>query len=452
MNEKTIMMEDAAVRDNQAESSESSGGGWQLLKTGNFGLLYSGQLISQIGDGLNKVALLWFVYELTGSALKMMVIGLLQTIPPLLFGPLIGVWLDRLPKKVVMIWVDLIRTLLILLIPALYAAEALTLERLYLLVFVTAIVSTIFGPALASATPQIVVRSQLTAANALLQSTTNIGMLAGPAIGGIGIALVGAQNVLYLDAATFLISALCLMPVKVNEQRHSLRWQEQSSSMIHDLKTGFRFVFLQHRLVFMLMMTAALYNLGASAFMFLLPVIAKQSLGVGPVELGWLWSVLGSGMLITSLCLVWLRQGNLHRRLRIIAHSMAIGGLAVGVLGFLETPFIASFFMLIIGGSTAVLTPVVFALLQELTPGPLLGRVFTTFSTGGMASAMAGMIGFGLVADVVGPGVSLIGISLVLLGTAAFARRFNSQCDPSDLVRFRPAYRDPVHQPVEASA
>ena len=73
--------------------------GWRLIKTRDFGLLWWGQATSQIGEGLNKVALLWFVYELTGSAMKMTMVGLLQTIPPLLFGPLIGVYLDRLPKK-----------------------------------------------------------------------------------------------------------------------------------------------------------------------------------------------------------------------------------------------------------------------------------------------------------------------------------------------------------------
>jgi MFS family permease len=425
------MADDHVVHVPLTESSEPSASGWQLLKTRDFSLLYAGQLISQIGDGLNKVALLWFVYDLTGSALKMMVVGLLQTIPPLLFGPLIGVYLDRLSKKKVMIWVDLLRTFLILLIPVLYAADALTLERLYVLVFLTAIVSTVFGPALASAIPQVVSRTQLTAANALLQSTTNIGMLMGPAMSGLGIAFLGAQNVLYLDALTFLISALCLMPIRMRERLVSPSWLNASGNMRDDLLTGFRFVFLQHRVVFMLMVTAALYNLGASAFMFLLPVFAKDSLGVGPVELGWLWSVLGIGMLAASTCLVWVRQGNLHRRLRIISGSMAVGGLAVGGLGLLETPIIAGVFMLIIGGSTALLTPIVFALLQEMTPVPLLGRVFTAFSTGGMACAMAGMMGFGWVADAIGPDVSLLGISLVLLGTAAFAQRFSSQCDPA---------------------
>lgn len=425
------MMDDAIAHARTPDSATPTEPGWRLLKTRDFGLLYSGQLISQIGDGLNKVALLWFVYDLTGSTLKMVAIGLLQTIPPLLIGPLIGVCLDRLPKKPVMIWVDLIRALLILSIPTLYAVDALTLERLYLLIFLTAIVSTVFGPALASAIPHIVDKSRLTAANALLQSTTNIGILLGPAISGVGIALVGAHNVLYIDAATFLMSALCLMPIRMREHTCASRWLTASSSILQDLLHGFRFVFIQHRMVFMLMATAALYNLGASAFIFLLPVFAKQSLGVGPVELGWLWSVLGIGMLSASVCLVWIRQGGLRQRLRIISGAMAVSGVAVGWLGFLQTPLTASILMLVIGGSTSLLTPVVFAMVQELTPAPLLGRVFTAFSTGGMACAMAGMAGFGWIADAIGPAMSLLGIGFVLLGTAAFAERFRGHCKPS---------------------
>src|SRR5262245_22841834 len=56
--------------------------GWQLLSMRNFGLLWLGQVISQMGDGLTKVALLWFVYQLTGSALKMTTVGVLQTLTP----------------------------------------------------------------------------------------------------------------------------------------------------------------------------------------------------------------------------------------------------------------------------------------------------------------------------------------------------------------------------------
>src|ERR1700704_5028383 len=205
------------MADNDKTMEGQKGSGWELLRTRNFGLLFSGQAVSQIGDSMNKVALLWFVYELTGSAFKMAVIGVLQTIPPLIFGPLIGVYLDRTKKKPVMIWVDLIRTGLVLVIPLLYGLEALTLERLYVLVFALSIVSTVFGPALASAVPLLVPRAHLTAANALIQSTTNIGLLIGPAISGVSIAMIGAPNVLYLNAATFMVSALCLMPIRPQE-------------------------------------------------------------------------------------------------------------------------------------------------------------------------------------------------------------------------------------------
>jgi len=143
-----------------------------------------------------------------------------------------------------------------------------------MLVFATSIVSTVFGPALASAVPLLVPRTQLTAANALIQSTTNIGLLIGPAVSGVGIAMVGAHNVLYLDAATFLVSALCLIPLRLHETLHARALITGRATMYQDLLTGFRFVFVQHRTVLLLMFTATLYSLGASAFVFLLPVFA----------------------------------------------------------------------------------------------------------------------------------------------------------------------------------
>ncbi len=394
--------------------------GWDLLKKRDFSLLFAGQTISQIGDSLNKVALLWFVYELTGSAMKMTVVGLLQTLPPLLFGPLIGVYLDRVRKKPVMITVDLIRTATVMLIPLLYLSGGLTLERLYGLVFMTAVVSTVFGPALSSAVPLIVPKERLVAANALMQSTTNVGLLVGPAASGLGIALMGAQNVLFVDAATFFISALCLMPMRTHEKPSSAvgRW---TAGIGGDLLAGFRFVFVEQKTVFLLMVTATLYSVGVSAFVFLLPVFAKDVLAVGPIQLGWLWSSLGVGMLLASLGLTSMSQGDLSHRLRLIAAALTVGGLSVACLSLSETPLAAGAMMAVIGGSTALFTPLIWTMLQELTPTHLLGRVFTSFATGGMASSMAGMAGFGWAADVFGPSASLGGISVVLLVTAAAA-------------------------------
>ncbi|MBA5872863.1 MAG: MFS transporter [Nitrospira sp. CR2.1] len=403
----------------EPQSTPDTSRGWQLIKTRDFGLLWGGQTTSQIGEGLNKVALLWFVYELTGSAMKMTMVGLLQTIPPLLFGPLIGVYLDRLPKKAVMVWVDLVRAWLTLLIPVLYAMGTLSIEGLYGLIFLTSVVSTVFGPALVSSVPLLVRPSELMSANALIQGTTNIGMLLGPAISGVMIALIDAENVLFVNSATFLISALCLMPIRFAPAQG--RTAQGASSLWADLRAGFRFVFAQQSIVFTLVIISSLYNLGVSAFVFILPVYAKEFLQVGPVQLGWLWSALGVGMLAASTWLAWRKHSDVQGRLRIVIRGMTIGGLAVCSLSFLETPLVAAGIVIVVGGSTAVLNPIVWALLQEVTPEHLIGRVLTTFSVGSMASAMAGMTGFGWMADTIGPAASLVGLGVVLLLTAAVA-------------------------------
>ncbi len=177
-----------------------------------------------------------------------------------------------------------------------------------------------------------------------IQSTTNLGMLLGPAVSGVAIAHVGVQNVLFLDAAT----------------------------------------------------TSTFFSLGMSAFVFLLPIVADDLLRAGPVQLGWLWSALGAGTLVASAVLSLVNQGDLRYRLWIVAAALAVGGLATCALPSLDTPVLAGALIAAIGGSTALFTPIVWALLQELTPAHLLDRVFTAFSTGGMASAMVGRAHYAL--------------------------------------------------------
>jgi MFS family permease len=286
-------------------------------------------------------------------------------------------------------------------------------------------VSTIFGPALVSAVPSLVRRNELVSANALIQGTNNIGSLLGPAVSGILIALIGAQHVLYVNAATFFVSALCLMPIRSNETIAERPDESaQAGSLLRDLTVGFRFVFGTGSTVFLLVVITALFNLGASAFVFVLPVYATEALQVGPVQLGWLWSALGAGMLGASSWLALRQKSDVRSRMQILVSGTAVGGLATCTLAALESPLLAAGFVILVGAGAAVLNPVVWALLQEVTPSHLMGRVLTTFSTGSMAAAMVGMSGFGWIADQIGPAQSLVGLGLVLLLTAWVATLF----------------------------
>ena len=400
-------------------SNRVGSGGWALLKDRNFGPLWTGQLVSQIGDSLNRVALLWFVYQLTGSTLKTSLIGLLQTIPPLLLSPVIGVFLDRLPKKTVMLSVDLIRAGLVLIIPVLHLMDALTLPRLYLLVFCISIFSTIFGPALASSVPFLVGRSHLTAANALLQTTTNVGLLAGPAIGGAGIALVGPENVLYLNVVTFLVSALCLIPVRIADR--SVPTMLSRRSVLEDGLVGVRFV-VSHPAITTLMIAASVYSMGAAAFVFLLPAIATSQFDLNAVETGGLWSLLGVGMLSSSIWLSVLQEPDLRGRLRLAANSLILSGVAMAVFGMVSSKIGAIAMILFVGSGLAFFTPLTWSFLQSITPPRLLARVLTTFGTVSMAMTMAGMVFFGWVADAFSPATSLFGAGGIFFATALMLR------------------------------
>ena len=391
--------------------------GWRLLKIPDLRWLWIGQAISQIGEGLNKVALLYLVYDLTSSTLLMTVIGILQTLPPLILGPLLGVYVDRLPKKWMMMGVDALRAGLALIIPLLYAAHALTLTRVYVVVFLMALVATVFGPALSATVPLIVERPQLTAANALVASTAMIGMLVGPTISGLGIATIGMQVVLYVSSATFVLSVLSLSRLHLKRaQAHQRR--EQHGTFIHDLKEGLHFVFVQQRTVAGFVLTALCYSLASSAFVFLLPVFAEKVLHVGAMILGWLWSAYGAGMVAISIALACTNQQERSIRLLMIVAAMVVGAVASFILAGTTQPLLAIGLVMTIGAGLAAFTPVVWGMLQEITPEKLRGRVFSIFNTGAMSASMIGMVAFGWTTDRLGPQISLLGMATIFGLTA----------------------------------
>ena len=367
---------------------------------------------------MSKVALLWFVYAMTDSALKMSLIGVLQTIPPLVFGPLAGVLLDRLDKRRAMIVIDLVRTGLLASIPILHTLGLLTLPLLYVLVFVIAMFSMAFGPALNATLPLVVKKEQLTGVNALMQSAMTIGQLLGPALSGMLIAAIGAQNALYANAAAFFLSALCKIPLRLPHVRVHRSSDNVWTQAVKDLKDGIRFVFVKQRLLFLLMIVASIFTLGSTAFVYLLPVIGDRLLHVGSVTLGWLWSSLSLGILATTVWLIWKPQQTVCARIWMIAIAAAIAAVAVPGLLMSDSMLWAGGLLVAIGATSGLITPLVSASLQERTPKDLMARVFGLFNTGTMVFSMIGMTLFGWIADRFGPGVSLAAIGVVNGGAA----------------------------------
>jgi MFS family permease len=388
-----------------------------LLLNRDFGLIWWGQLISQVGDGVSKLALLWFVYSVTGSPIKTTVIGMLQTIPPIIFGPLIGVYLDRLPKKPVLVISDLLRAVLIGLIPCLVSPNDFTVERLYVLVFLHALATAVFGPALTASIPHLVKPTKFIAANAWLQTTTSLGVILGPALSGMGIAALNSQSVLCVNAVTYVVSALCLLPVRLPWVQASPVRSAIFSSPLHDLMDGLRFA--KQQIVLLLIILAALHSFGTAAFSTLFPVFGRKMLDLGPVEVGYLWSALGVGLFFMSLVLVRMTEWDLSARLHVIAITSGISGVALFGLAGARNSMTAAVCMVVIGAGIGAFTPIAWGVLQEVSPERLVARVLTIYGTGAMTAAIAGMTTFGWITQQFGERAGVVGIAVILIATAA---------------------------------
>jgi MFS transporter, DHA3 family, macrolide efflux protein len=419
----------------RAEDRAETGGARWLL-TRDFSLVWWSQIISQVGDGVTKLALVWFVYSVTGSPMKTTIIGLLQTLPPILFGPLFGVCVDRVSKKWIMIGSDVARALLIGVIPCLFSVDLFTVERLYVLVFLHAIASAVFGPAMTGAVPFLVERRQFTAANALLQTTTSLGVILGPALSGIGIAAIGSQEVLCVNAITYLGSAACLLSIKLSGDTGLQETAGPAPSLLRDLVEGIRFALIKQQRILLLILAASLYTFGTAAFSTLLPVFARKLLDLGPAEVGYLWSAFGAGLLVVSIGLVKVTDWELRKRFWIISASSALSGAALLGLVWAEQFTSAALFMGLIGAGVGTLTPIAWGVLQEIAPGNMVGRVLAIYTTAAMSMAIAGMTAFGWITQHFGEATGVIGIGVVMFATAVLAAAL------SRLVRVRTTPRD----------
>lgn len=411
--------------------------GWTRfhLLSGDFTLVWFGQVVSQVGDGVSKLALLWFVYSVTGSALKTSVIGLLQTVPAILLAPLIGVAVDRLPKKVLLIGSDIIRAIVLGLIPCWMSADSFTVTSLYLLVTLHAIATAVFGPAMTAAIPSLVRPSQYTSANALLQSTTSLGIIMGPALSGVGIAMLSSQEVLCLNAATYVIAALCFVPIRLARPATPLVKTPPIVFVLHDLIEGFRYMVKGQPIFLFLTATAAAYTFATSAFTTLFPVFGRRLLDLGPVEVGYLWSMLGVGLLATSLALTSISAWDIRHRIGVIVMSCTLSGLVLLSMIWTKNAILVGGLLTLLGAGIGVLTPIAWGVLQERTPPHLLGRILAFYTMGAMAAAMGGITFFGWVTGEFGEPTAVVLIGLVMLGTALMAGFFMHHLTVRPLVR-----------------
>ena len=353
--------------------SSASVGYVELLRENRaFRRLWYGQIVSQLGDWFDSIALFALLYRLTGSGQAVGALLVAQFLPATIVGLWAGVIVDRLPRKLVMIATNVGSALLVL--TFLLVREPSQVWIIYVATILKMSLVAFFDPARTAAIPNVTRREELIAANAISGATWSAMLAIGAGLGGLVAGVLGTDAAFVIDAASFLLSAWFIYTVPIRETHLHER---QPSSRLHELREGLAFV-LRHRDVAIYTSTKMLWSLGGG-ILLLLTVFGREifPLGVdGALSIGLLYAARGIGAGIGPLVARELGGDGQQFLRRAIGPSFFFTTIGYVIVAVAPNLVVALLGVLIahIGGSNQWVFST--ALLQMNVPNRLQGRVF----------------------------------------------------------------------------
>ena len=392
--------------------------------------------MSQTGDWLLLVAVPFFVYRLTGSAISTGAVFAAELLPRLVFAPVAGVLADRWDRQTVMVATDIGRAAVVC------GLFAVTVDRIWVVYLVTLAESTLsqlFIPARAAILP-VLVRDQeeLLPANGLAAAIENLTRIAGPPLGGALFAFAGIGLAAGFDAATYLASAICIAMVRVplgpGEQVPESPLAPSprlglAAGVWAELRAGLSAV-RADSVVLGVFIVFAVASIGQGIVTPLLVPFADDILGADATQLGLLMGAQGLGALAIAPLAGWL-GGRLSP-----AALMSIGfaGGGVSFLGLINIGAVlpGMAFMLCVGAFIVLVMISAQTVVQTRVPGPMLGRAFGALMTAMTAASLGGTVLAGAMVTAVGLRPTLnAGGAVFLVGALVSLRLGTVQGDPT---------------------
>jgi MFS family permease len=395
------------------------------LRQRDFSLLWFGGVLSVIGDFFLFIALPFFVYERTGSALATGAMFAAETLPRLLFGTVAGVFVDRWDRKLTMVLADLSRALILL--PLLAVVFGGPLWVIYVVAFVEATVSQFFVPAKNALVPKLVEERHLAAANSLNSMSEQIPAFVGPLLGGALFGLIGLGGLVLLDIASYLVSAALISlisrrprapegaPAAPAEAALSA-WADALGEWLE----GLQLVGRDLRVVAVFAISAITF-IGEGVIFVLIIIFVKDVLGGDATEFSWIVTAYGAGGIAGGFLAAWL--GGAFGETRLLSLSIAANG--IFLLLMFNIPLLPLVVALGVPAGATVVGSIVGeqTLLQKWVPDGYMGRVFGAYET---TQALLMLAGIGLAAVLAGPlgavvVLSFVGVLYVMAGAVAWA-------------------------------
>lgn len=376
--------------------------------------LFTANAISLVGNMFAALAIPWFVLQTTGSATQMGITGFFNVLPIVLAGLLGGALIDRLGYKRTSILADLASGVTVLLIPALYLTVGLPFWALMILVFLGALLDAPGSTARSALVPELAELAGMpieraTSVNQVIERSSR---LVGAPLAGFLIAVMGTANVLWLDAASFFISAL-LVGVLIVVPRLQLP-ETASGKYFDELLDGLKFL-VRDRLILAIVVTVMLTNFLDSAYGNVVrPIYVNQVFG-SAFALGLIIAANGGGAVLGALIFGWI--GPRLPRYAIFVSMFILTGFRFFVMAVYPPLWVILLTTFIFSIGAGPLNPIIDAVEYERIPPNMRGRVFGTITAGAWAAMPLSVLAAGVLTEKFGVQLMLIGIGLIYLAT-----------------------------------
>jgi MFS family permease len=364
-----------------------------------FRLLFTGQAMSVIGDGIGPIAVAFAVLDLTGSATDLGLVLTAAYLPMAAFLLVGGVWADRVPRRAVMLAADAIRAVTQATTGALLLSGRARLWELIVLQVIYGVAAAFFSPASTALVPATAPPGQLQAANALLGICGNFGFTLGPALGGVVVATAGPGAAFVVDAGTFVWSAAFLASMRPRRLVPPPR-----QSFVRDLVDGYREVRAQRWIWVSILSVGLALMIYDAPIQVLGPVVARRHLG-GAGAWAAIEAALGAGTVAGGATALRVALRRPLRFVNVCFLLCAPGSIALGIPAPLAVIVVLQF---LAGWSIGLYVPVWDTLVQERVPANVLSRVSAYDWTGSLAFMPLGFAAAGPVASAIGIRATLI--------------------------------------------
>ena len=369
-----------------------------------FFTIWGGQAFSLFGSSLVQFALVWYLTKETGSATVLATATLVALLPQIFLGPFVGALVDRWNRRTIMIVADSSIAVATLGLMWLFATGRIEVWHIFLLMGVRSLGGAFHHPAMTSSTSLMVPEKHLArvaGANQTLQGIINI---AAPPLGALLIELISTQNVLFIDVGTAVLAILPLFFISIPQppqQVAQANGDTQKTTYWQDLRAGFAYVAKWPGLLGLIIL-AMMLNFLLSPASALTPLVVTKIFNGGALELGWVESASGLGIIIAGVLLgIW---GGFKRRI-VTSFSGIIGiGLGIMLVGFIPSNMLfllmaASF---LIGFAQVFANGPLSAIFQSSVAPEMQGRVFSLLGAGATAMMPLGLLIAGPVSDTLG--------------------------------------------------